>query len=214
MFGNHPRKLWPRARSPRFLTVTRRGAGRSWLRARVVVPLALLLAGIAGVSGYHHWLYPFGHRVGCMPNTLGALSYYAREHQGWYPRDGATPLVCLQAFYPKYLGAELAGITGDRGEVLRRLERQQSIDDTVSSWMYFPELRFDDDPEIALIWERRGGVTVNGHRDDGHAVGFVDGSVRQISSGEWPDFTRRQAELRQRVLSTRNSGQAAQKQAE
>jgi hypothetical protein len=131
--------------------VTGRGARRSFLGARVVAPLALVLAGIAGVGGYYQWLYPFGHRVGCRPNTLGALSYYARKHQGWYPRDGAIPLACIAAFYPKYLGAELAGITGDRVEVLRRLERRQPIDDTISSWVYFPGLRLDEDPETALV---------------------------------------------------------------
>ena len=60
-----------------------------------------------------------------------------------------------------------------------------------------------------MIWESRDGVTVNGRREDGHAVGFVDGSMKQIRSGDWPVFVQTQAQLREQVLARRHSGQGA-----
>jgi hypothetical protein len=152
--------------------------------------------------------YPYGHRVGCMPNTMGALLYYAREHEGRFPEAQSSSAVdALRVFYPDYLGEELAGITGNRSEVLRRLKKHERLDERVSSWVYQPGLRLDDDARLALIWERTGGVTVNGRRTPGHVVGFVDGEVRQIDDSNWTAFLEEQKDLRDKLPQKRKSQQ-------
>ncbi len=133
---------------------------------------------------------------------MGALEYFAHEHGSWFPNQGNGPVQCLQALYPN-LEPELAGISGNREETMRRLRDGQPIDESVSSWIYFPGLRLDDDPSVALIWESKSGVGINGRRREGHAVGFVDGSFKQISSSQWSDFIRSQQKLREAILNHR-----------
>ena len=182
--------------------MARNGNSKSFSRWTYVLTLALVSFILVCVL-YFRWLYPYGHRVGCMPNLMGALSYYAREHNGWYPRDGKTPLQCLQVFYPDYLGDELAGLTGNRQAVSQRLRNGQPIDESISSWVYNPGLRLDDNPRLAIIWERTAGVTVNGHREEGHAVGFVNGEVKQIEAVQWTSFLQQQRELSSETFAKR-----------
>jgi hypothetical protein len=161
-----------------------------------------VLAVVLIVVFSYKWLYPYGNRSCVLPCTLGALEHFAVEHEGWYPNQGMNAVDCLSALYPN-LETELAGISGDRNEVSRRLATGKPIDESVSSWVYIPGLRTDDDPELALIWERRKGVGFNGRRKDGYAVGFVSGGFEQIASEDWPEFAKRQETLRESVLSSR-----------
>lgn len=137
---------------------------------------------------------------------MSALTLYASEHNGWYPRDAATPLESLRCITNEFGDAALlAGISGNREEAIRRAFAGLPIDETVSSWVYFPGFRNDDDPELAIIWERAAGVRFNGSRADGHAVGFVGGAHRQIRQANWQEFLKEQEALRKKILRSRNS---------
>ena len=138
---------------------------------------------------------------------MSALNIYASDHGGWYPREAATPLESLRCMTNE-LGDSglLAGISGNREETVRRVWAGLPIDETISSWVYFPGFRNDDDPKLAIIWERAAGVRFNGGRADGHAVGFVGGGHRQIRQAQWADFLKEQEELRKTILQSRSSG--------
>jgi hypothetical protein len=174
----------------------------------VVAAASLLLLGL----GLHNYYYPCGFRSGKMTTFIGVLAAYAQENEGWYPRGGATPLASLQKLYSKYCveGRALAGMSGDEATTLRYLKTGKMIDEAVSSWVYHPGFRNDDNPEIAIIWERRAGIFVNGSRSDGHAVGYADGGCAQISSSKWPEFLKRQEELRNEALSGARQGKLQQ----
>ena len=137
---------------------------------------------------------------------MSSLRGFAYEHYGWYPKDGKTPLESLQIFYnrnPEYFGNGdlLAGISGDRDEVKKRLKLKRPTDETVSSWVYFQGFREEDgDGKLAIIWERQDGICFNGRFADGHAVGFSDGHHEQIPQARWPEFLKDQEKLRQAVL--------------
>ena len=165
---------------------------------------------IAVSSFYFHKVWPYGGRTCCLPCTLSALEMYAGDHFGWFPQDGKTPLESLQSLYSKtndYIAdiGLLAGISGNREETQKRVKAGLPVDESVSSWIYFPGFRDGDDSRIAIIWERQEGISLNGRAYDGHAVGFLDGSIKQIPQAEWAGFLKEQEALRQATLAKRKN---------
>jgi hypothetical protein len=167
------------------------------------VGLAFLIL-VAISFGYYRYLFPYGYRPCCMPCTMLGLFAYAYDHQGWYPETNGPGVNSLELLYPKYLGVELAGLTGNRSVVMHQLELGQDMGDASTSWIYFPGFSTNDNPKIAMIWERQKGVLFDGRRAAGHAVGFVDYSFRMIDDSDWPSFTNEQARLRQEAYAAKN----------
>jgi len=137
-----------------------------------------------------------------------ALRQYAASHDGWFPKDGKTPLQSLQFLCPDEIGDPclLAGISGHRDETVRRLQVGEALDESVSSWIYFPGFHEDDSPDLALIWERQEGVYFNGRRaPGGHSVAFADGRHGHVGQNRWPSFVKEQAVLREQILANRHA---------
>jgi hypothetical protein len=180
---------------------------RGLLRFTVVF---LLMAACVGCYGR----YPYGTRDGYLPRTLYALRDYARDHDGWFPRDGSDGPRSLQRLYPGYLTDPtlLAGISGEREGVVHRLRSGGSLGEDVCSWVYWPGFRLDDDPGVAVLWERQAGVRFNGRSSNvgGHAVGFLDGRHRQVAEADWPRFVEEQEALRTSILAARSTPSTAQ----
>ena len=156
-----------------------------------------------------HKTWPYGGRTCCLPCTMSALQGYARDRVGWFPKDGKTPLESLQALYSKtndYIIAVdlLAGISGNRKETERRVKAGLPIDESISSWIYFPGFQ-DIDGEVAIIWERQKGICFNGRAADGHAVGYANGLHTQIPQAQWAEFVKQQEALRQTILAKRRN---------
>lgn len=141
---------------------------------------------------------------------MSALRNYAEDHNDWYPKDGKTSLESLQLLcsetndYTGEIGL-LAGISGNIKETERRIKVGLPIDEQVSSWIYFPGFRDDDDDKLAIIWERQGGIRFNGAAADGHAVGFADSHHEQIPQERWNEFLKQQEALRQTILAQRKN---------
>lgn len=133
-----------------------------------------------------------------MPIVMAALRSYASDHDGWFPSVDNKPYDSLQMLYPEYLPdpIDLAGISGNENEVRKRLSVGGRLDSSISSWIYWPHLNETNDERIAILWERTSGIRPNGSRASGHAVGFVDGSIRQIDEQAWEAFLIQQEHLR------------------
>lgn len=154
------------------------------------------------VALWWHKRYPFGYRNCCLPCMMHLLSQYADDHANWYPRSGNTAVDCLRELYPKYTLAEvsiLAGISGNIKETRDSVKGGRPLTGDISSWVYFPGFR-SDDGHVAVIWESKPGITMNGHSCDGHAVGFADGAYEQIASKDWDSFVAEQKRLMSEVL--------------
>jgi hypothetical protein len=165
-------------------------------------PLSLIYAAVTAIvaiviaAGWaHKRYYPHGLRSGKLPTFMATLAAYASDHDGKYPDGGATPLESLQKLYPKYACSELAGLSGDEDATRRCLEDGKALNSAISSWVYFPGFSTNDDPNIAIIWEKEEGIFVNGSRGSGHAVGLI-GGYDQIPASQWPAFLKKQELLR------------------
>jgi hypothetical protein len=177
---------------------------------KVIIGCTLFFLCAGALLYLKHKMFPYGNRTCCLPCTMSALRLYANDHNDWYPKDGQTPLDALQAFYysnPDALGdgSDLAGISGNIIETQRRIKLHLPIDETCSSWVYFPGFRDDDDFSLAIIWERQAGIGFNGRANSGHAVGFADGHHEQIPQERWNEFLKLQEALQKTTLAKRKN---------
>lgn len=166
-----------------------------------------MLIGVFGVwRAWYLWKYPFGDRTCLTLCTTLALRLYSDGNEGWYP-NGTNSWDALAILYPIYLdAAKLAGLSGDTEAVKSRLLQGKAIDESISSWIYWPGFRNDDPPELAIIWDRTVGVSGIGVRSkpDGHIVGFADGRYDTLLVEKWSDFLEHQQILRSNILSSRS----------
>ena len=129
-----------------------------------------------------------------------ALLAYASEHYGNFPDSNKGSYDALQKLYPEFsaAGIELAGISGDTEAVVAALSRQTSLNQSLTSWVYLQGFKNDDDPNIAILWESRGGLYPNGRRNffGGHAVLFIGGVITNIPAADWENFMKQQEKLR------------------
>lgn len=170
-------------------------------RTAVVVAGVVCLVAVIGLL-VERWRYPYGRRAACLPMMTMGLTLYAAKHDGWLPKGGITPLTSLQQLYPMYVdyAGHLAGLTGDIDLTRDLLVRGGTLTSNLSSWCYTPGFREDEDPPVAVIWDRAGGLRWNAMRAarGSRAVGFSDGSHRQVSAEEWPVVLKSSLEERER----------------
>jgi hypothetical protein len=76
------------------------------------------------------------------------------------------------------------------------LERGELLGPETCGWHYVEGLRQDDDPRLALFWDK-AGLDHNGGRmaGGGHIVLFVDRQRKYIPEAEWHDFVEEQRKL-------------------
>ncbi|MCL4181736.1 MAG: hypothetical protein KJ072_28875 [Verrucomicrobia bacterium] len=167
----------------------------------VVVAGVVCLVAVIGLL-VERWRYPYGRRAACLPMMTMGLTRYAAEHDGWLPKGGITPLASLQQLYPRYVeyAGHFAGLTGDIDLTRDVLVRGGTLTSNLSSWCYIPGFHEDEDPPVAVLWDRVDGLRWNAMRAarGSQAVGFSDGSQRQVSAEEWPVVLKSSLEARAR----------------
>jgi hypothetical protein len=163
-------------------------------------PIVLLLLTALPVGGflYHQWKFPYGWSHSCDKCLMFALHQYADEHGGAYPAGEATPEASLSLLYPKYgVDAEiLRGKTVPREVVQAILDRGDRLGPDTCGWHYVEGLRLDEDPRVALCWDKVG-LGHNGERlsAGGHMVLFVKHGYEYVSGSKWQEFVDEQEKL-------------------
>src|SRR5690349_20218078 len=181
------------------------------MRIKLILVLGILtICIICGITSWYRWEFPYGQRPCALPCTMQGLWMYANQHERWFPSqtNSSNTLDLLRELVPGYVApGVLAGVSGNVSKVRQCLETGRAIDSSISSWVYWQGFRADDDPRLAIIWERAEGVNGIGQRSlsGGHAVGFADGTYRQIAKTDWAAFVKSQEVLRAKVVSGRKA---------
>lgn len=175
---------------------------RRWLRCLGFAGLGLgllLVAFICGVRLWNAYQFPYGWSHACDKILSLCLQNYAQCHDGWYPWGEATPeasLSLLHRFDAACDAKILHGKTVPVDTVQAILESGGLLGPQTCGWHYVEGLRFDDNREIALFWDKVG-LGHNGERlpAGDHEVTLVNGSRLKVSGADWPGFLERQAGL-------------------
>lgn len=166
----------------------------------VFVILLIVLCLYASGRIYLAYRYPYGWSHSCDKGLALGLISYAQQHDGWFPRGETTPEASLSLLpHGGPTRADiLRGKTVPLAVVQDRLDRGLRLTPETCGWHYVEGLRIDDNPELALFWDK-AGLGHNGERISGiRYVGFVDGFVRPVETtgNLWNEFLERQNVLR------------------
>jgi hypothetical protein len=165
----------------------------------VVVPAVLVAV------GYALWRreYPYGFSHCCDLILYSALQQYATTHGGAFPAGEATPEASLSLLYREKCGGcrladerLLSGKTIPEPVVKEILDRGDLLAPETCGWHYVEGLRMDDNPQLALFWDKVG-LGHNGERlaEGGHSVMMVDGQQEYIPGAQWEAFVKEQHRL-------------------
>jgi len=170
--------------------------------------VAIILACIGLLVAFALWQFhrqhPYGWSHCCDLCLYWALDEYATKHGGAFPAGEATPEASLSVLYREkredgWRMADanlLRGKTVPEATVKQVLERGELLTPETCGWHYVEGLRMDDDPRLALFWDKIGldhnGGTIP---EGGHIVMFVDGIPKHIPETEWATFLDGQRKL-------------------
>ena len=145
-------------------------------------------------------MYPYGWSHCCDKGIANELLNYAIEHDGWYPRGETTAEASLSLLYRQQPGIvnDLRGKSVPESVVRAKLERGELLTPDTCGWHYVEGLREDDNPRLALFWDK-AGLGHNGERlaGGGHIVHFVCGvTTEHITGDRWNEFLTEQEKLR------------------
>ena len=176
---------------------------RSRPKKTVLLAAIIVAPFILGYAWWQHH-YPYGMSHCCDLCLSGALGDYAIIHGGAFPAGEATPAASLSLLYREKIdGRPLAGANLLRGKTVPEsvvkeiLERGELLTPDTCGWHYVEGLRADDDPRLALFWDK-AGLDHNGGRmaEGGHIVLFVPLMDRKhIPEAEWEEFLAEQSKL-------------------
>ncbi len=167
---------------------------RFWLLG---IPITTAL--VIGVWVIHHnHRYPYGWSHCCDKQLFFSLQEYADGHNGWFPRGEESPEASLSLIYrqnPELVNL-LRGKTVPEEMVRERLESGQLLTPETCGWHYVEGLRNDDNPALALFWDK-ASLGHNGERipEGSHIVCFISGTTDIIPGDRWNDFLSEQNRL-------------------
>ncbi len=206
--------------------MTRRFAFTAWPEAtarRAGIAVLYFFCGLFGLFGgvwavrelYWLWKYPYGASHCCDKALIGYLLHYAEDSNGNFPSGEASPEASLSLLHRNGHPAEkgdliniLRGKTVPERAVRERLESGQLLDPATCGWHYVEGLRSDDDPRLALFWDKVG-LGHSGQRlsTGGHYVWFVNATKEYIPEVKWEVFLREQEELHRHLEEMRAAAQ-------
>ena len=169
-------------------------------RTKIAVVAVVLTPFVLGYAWWRHH-FPYGMSHCCDLILCGSLQQYAATHGGAFPSGEATPEASMSLLYREmgdWRADErlLRGRTVPESVVKDILERGELLTPDTCGWHYVEGLRLDDDPRLALFWDKIG-LDHNGGRlaKPGHTVLLIDGGRKFIPETEWDAFMEEQRKL-------------------
>ncbi|MEA3187617.1 MAG: hypothetical protein QOD99_1447 [Chthoniobacter sp.] len=168
-----------------------------FIKGLKVLVAALIVVAAAGYGFYRHQ-YPYGRSHCCDIALYFSLRNYAESHAGQFPAGEATPEASLSLLHREDPGIApiLPGKTVPERVVVERLRRGELLNAETCGWHYVEGLRMDDNPKLAIFWDK-AGLDHNGGRlrNGGHFVYLVAGYREYIPEEQWQTFLSEQQKL-------------------
>jgi hypothetical protein len=165
-------------------------------KPRRVLSLSAALLTLAYAGYRYTYLYGMDHC--CDLGLYNELARYAADHDGWFPRGEATPEASLSLLYRQdpANAYNLRGKSVPESVVLQRLARGDLLTPETCGWHYVEGLRVDDDPRLALFWDKAGLDHFSARLSNGgHWLIKVDGDIAYIPESDWTAFLQEQEHL-------------------
>ena len=164
----------------------------------VLTTLALCIAGL--FVARHRYMaehYPYGWSHCCDLGLYLGLDNYATLHDGVFPAGESSPEASLSLLYPELADANLLrGKSVPESVVQAVLDDGKRLGPDTCGWHYAEGLRQDDNPKLALFWDK-AGLDHNGGRlaGGGHIVIYLKLRIEQVPAAEWDKFLAEQKQL-------------------
>jgi len=180
-----------------------------WIAIGLAIAAATLLSIIGVGYAYLRYEYPYGWSHCCDLGLYFSLRQYAEAHGGNFPAGQATPEASLSLLYgaiPNVNADLLRGKSAPEAMAKEILERGGRLTPETCGWHYVEGLRLNDDPRLALFWDK-AGLGHNGQRLSGgaHIVMLVDGRRKCVPGSEWASFVAEQRKLVAKIANTRRN---------
>ncbi len=167
---------------------------RKWWRPTrgVFVTVGIVGCLIGGCYAWWKYEYPYGGSHACDKGLFMGLFNYADRHDGHFPAGEGTPEASLTLIH-REPGADysyvLCGKRIPESVTRKVLDSGELLGPDTCGWNYVEGLGRDDDPKLALFWDK-DGLGHNGQRlpGGGHIVHFVNGEHPYIPASKWAEF--------------------------
>ena len=159
---------------------------------------------------WSHLNYPYGPTHACSKGMSVELEGFAGDDKHWFPHGENTPEASLGLLYSNDMQRAivmLGGKTIPQKVVKATLEQYGKISPTTCGWHYVEGLRDDDDPQIAIAWDKAVGLGHNGQKlkTGMHEVILLDGATIFIGKNGWPEFVANQKGLLAQTIASRDT---------
>ncbi len=183
------------------------GPSKRRLRPMLIGVFGALALVLGAAAGWYRYTFPYGITHPCSKQLGLGLRMYASEHSGWFPHGKATPersLAAIEEFVSVHV---LAGKHLQPAKLKAILDEKGELGSDSCGWHYVEGLREEDDPGIAIAWDKLTGLGHDGERREagGREVVFLDGSISYIHESQWPGFVEQQKRLLTEVAAKRET---------
>ena len=178
--------------------------------ARILFGIVVAFAILAlSAWGYYRYTFPYGRSHACDTALQQALVHYALQNEGRFPSGESSPEASLSLIYKTNpsIATALRGKTVDKEKAEMRLSSGLLLNSETCDWHYVEGLSLDDDPALAIFWDKIG-LGHNGQRlpEGGHSISTISGDRYVVPAAKWDQFLADQEQLRK---NTAQQGAAA-----
>ena len=181
-----------------------------WSRRKKLKVAGLIAVTVIGCTLiWFRMSYPYGVSHCCSAGIGLGLRQYALDHKSWYPNGMESPEASFSKLYPEYENS-LRAVRGKNiplEAATAAWKRDGHLGPDSCGWHYVEGLNENDDPSIAVVWDKAWGLGHNGQRirGFGREIILTDGSNRGILVRDWPKFAFEQRAKLAKLIAARGT---------
>ena len=137
-----------------------------WVRGGCLILVALVISAGWNFDPERRWgWFPNSHAhcAGCSTFLVFNLRDYVNEHDGWFPKGGATPFASLGQSLKEPAASQMSNYAGHplAGAMWEHYSRHGVLSEEFSAYRYNEGLREEDPADLVLMYRRAPTKWVN-----------------------------------------------------